>query len=115
MSTMLFWVTVSCTSAPSEVGGVSSTSALISEARIGAVIGSAFSLLALFVRLHPARFHHLVSFDDSPSRNGLSKGNSGISPDIDAPDMVQIRDVTRANFNARTIKGTLQSFLPNPS
>src|SRR6185437_12680245 len=71
MSTIFSFVTVSCTSAPLEVGGVSSTSALISEARTGAIVGSIFSLLALSFRLHPARFHHLVSFDDRSPQTGL--------------------------------------------
>ena len=51
----------------SRVGGVSSTSALISEARIGAVIGSIFSLLALSFKTLPRSFSSPVSFDDMPS------------------------------------------------
>jgi hypothetical protein len=77
MSTMFSFVTFSCTSARLEVDGVSSTSGLISEARIGPVIWSIFSLLALFFRLYPARFHHLSRLMTISLKAGCPRSNDG--------------------------------------
>lgn len=56
MSTILVWVTFSCTSAPLDVGCVSSMRALIWEARIRAVGGSLLSRLTFFFNAAPVRF-----------------------------------------------------------
>ena len=88
-------VTFASTSAPADVGGVTSSRALIWEARIGAVGGNVYSRLAFFRNISPARFLRTVLCDDTPSLAGLPLVADAITRNL-ALIMVQGRQTSDA-------------------